>query len=240
MDSMWDILFFWIARMIMVSLYLVDEVPYEQVYIHGRINDEKGRKMSKSLGNVIDPIEYVDKYGADALRMGILVGGNTAAKNTSFSEGKIRGYRNFANKIWNMARFMLLMFKEDGYKKYDDLPSFSSEIEDMLSENDKKVVARLNGLIKGVTTNLEKMRFMDAGDAIYHFMWHELADEYIEDVKQRTGEDRKNGLIVLRHAFIMSLKLLHPFMPFVTEAIWGQIPRKFGGDLIVSGWPEVV
>ena len=103
MDSMWDILFFWIARMIMFSLYLAKDVPFKDVYIHGRINDEKGQKMSKSKGNVIDPLDFVEKYGADALRMGVLVGGNTAAKSTSLSEDKVRGYRNFSNKIWHLT-----------------------------------------------------------------------------------------------------------------------------------------
>ena len=114
MDTMWDILFFWIARMIMFGLYLTDDVPFKHVYIHGAITDEKGRKMSKSAGNVIDPMDFVEKYGADALRMGIMVGGNTAAKTTALSEGNVKAYRNFGNKLWNMVRFLNMMIEDCG------------------------------------------------------------------------------------------------------------------------------
>ncbi len=238
MDSMWDILFFWIARMIMFSLYLTGEVPYKNVYIHGRINDAQGRKMSKSLGNVIDPLEFIEKYGADALRMNILVGGNTAAKNTSFSEDKARGYRNFANKIWNMARFMLLMLEDAGVKKYDDLAPYSEELAPKLTSADKEILKKYTALAKFVTTSLENYKFKAAGDEIYHFMWDELADNYIENVKTREGDDKLIALAVLRHIFLMCLKLLHPFMPFVTEEIWQNIPGLFEKDLIISKWPQ--
>ncbi|MFC1722148.1 valine--tRNA ligase, partial [Patescibacteria group bacterium] len=224
MDTMWDILFFWIARMIIFSLYLTGKVPFKTVYIHGRISDEKGQKMSKSKGNVIDPIEYVEKYGSDALRMGVIVGGNTLAKSSSLSEDKVRGYRNFSNKIWNMTRFMLMMMDIEGCTNYEDLPSYSPSLEKEMNEQDKEIIQKLHQLVKDVNSNLEKYRFMDAGDAIYHFMWHELADIYIEQVKER--EDKIVALSVLRHAMIVSLKLLHPFMPFITEEIWSHIPRK--------------
>lgn len=236
MDSMWDILFFWIARMIMFSLYLTDKIPFENVYIHGRVSDEKGQKMSKSRGNVINPMDYIEKYGADALRMGILVGGNTAAKNTSLSEDKIRGYRNFANKIWNMARFMEIMF--DGVEGKVDLNAYQES--NKLNKEDKKILADLSALVSEVTGNLDNYRFMEAGDLIYHFMWHRLADEYIESLKDR--EDKKAGLSVLRYNLKTCLKLLHPFMPFVTEKIWQAINSDVNDIseelLITSDWPK--
>lgn len=244
MDSMWDILFFWIARMIMFSLYLTKDdevggkVPFEQVYIHGRINDEHGQKMSKSKGNVIDPIEFIEEYGADALRMGLLVGGNTAAGSTSFSEDKVRGYRNFANKIWNMARFMNLMIERYEDESGSKVPFFDGEVEARATAKDKEMLEGLGALIDSVETNLKKYRFQDMGDEIYHFMWHTLADEYIEHVKTR--DDKDVALSVLGHAFANCLKLLHPFMPFVTEEIWQNIRKSENesGMLAMSDWPN--
>jgi len=231
MDSMWDILFFWIARMIMMSLYLAKEVPFKNVYIHGRINDEKGQKMSKSKGNVIDPLEFIEKYGADALRMGIIVGGNTSAKMTSLSEGKVKGYRNFANKLWNMARFSFLMKEEYG----KDIDTFNSNLP--LHEEDKKILDELNTLIKEVNLGLDSFDFQNTGELIYQFVWHRLADEYIEHVKTR--EDKNVALSVLDKVFQDSLKLLHPYMPFVTEAIWKELPDKDSTTLALSSWPTI-
>lgn len=231
MDSMWDILFFWIARMIMFGLYLTDEVPFKFVYIHGRIDDEKGQKMSKSKGNVINPIDIVEKYGADALRMGILVGGNTAAKTTSFNEDKVRGYRNFANKIWNMARFILGEFENFN----GEIPFYNDSMK--TTKEDKEILEGLSKTIETVNKSLEKYRFADAGEAIYHFVWDELAAKYIESVKDR--EDKEIALGVLRYVFLNCLKLLHPFMPFITEEIWNVMLKKSKAPLIVSSWPEV-
>jgi valyl-tRNA synthetase len=262
MDSMWDILFFWIARMIMFSLYLTKDnsagpqIPFKDVYIHGRIDDEKGQKMSKSKGNVINPLEFVDQYGADALRMGILVGGNTGARTTSFNPTKVKGYRNFANKLWNMARFidmMLVSYKEEQGEEVPVLrtcncteasgnctcnlwldPGSFTELDRELLGNHKKIIV-------AVTQNIEKFRFMDAGDATYHYLWHEIADKYIEDVKNRDDAVSKRvGLSILRYVFIDGLKMLHPYMPFVTEAIWEQLTEGLDGFdycLAVSDWP---
>jgi len=235
MDTMWDILFFWIARMIMFSLYLVDEVPFENVYIHGMITDQNGKKMSKSLGNVINPMEFVEKYGADALRMGIIVGGNTAAKSTALSEDKVRGYRNFANKLWNMARFMNMMFESYTEETHKHVDFYSDDMERRLSKEDKEILATLNKTIKKVDSSLGKYRFADAGEAIYHFMWNGVANVYLEDVKNRSDKDI--ALSVFRHVYINGIKLLHPFMPFVTEAIWENIPGITEKALIVSTWP---
>ncbi|OGC45400.1 valine--tRNA ligase [candidate division WWE3 bacterium RBG_19FT_COMBO_34_6] len=226
MDSMWDILFFWIARMIIFSLYLTKEIPFKQVFIHGRVDDEKGQKMSKSRGNVIDPITYVDKYGADALRMGLLVGGNPAAKTTSFSEDKVRGYRNFANKIWNIARFIEMSESDAQFDKNK-----------LDYADDKQIIDDMEKLIKEVNTKLNKFKFNLAGDTIYHFIWHNLADKYLESIKKR--EDKKSAMTVLGYVFKNCIKLLHPFMPFVTEEIWQNLYKKDQKEpLIISSWPE--
>ncbi|MEZ6255437.1 MAG: valine--tRNA ligase [Patescibacteria group bacterium] len=232
MDSMWDIMFFWITRMIIFGVYLTGEVPYKMVYMHGRINDAQGRKMSKSLGNVINPIDWVDKYGADALRMGILVGGNTAAKMSALSEDKVRGYRNFSNKIWNMTRFMNLMFDE--YEASGGtVPVYSSNL--LVVAEDTAILERLNTVIKDTTDLLESYRIKEAGDLVYDFVWHEVADVYIEQVKNR--EDKSIALSVLRHVMSTSFALLHPFMPFVTESVWEYMRMEIPLPLIVSNWP---
>lgn len=234
MDTMWDILFFWIARMIMFSLYLVDEVPFKNVYIHGMITDENGKKMSKSLGNVINPMEFVEKYGADALRMGIVVGGNTSAKETALSEDKVRGYRNFANKLWNMARFMNMMFEKYESENKTKIEFYNDKMK--INNKDNEILKKLNATIKKVDTSLSKYRFADAGEAIYHFMWDDLANDYLESIKDR--EDRNVALAVFRHAYINGIKILHPFMPFVTEAVWSNVPGITEKALIISKWPS--
>jgi len=230
LDTMWDILFFWVARMIMFSLYLTGEIPFKNVYIHGMITDKIGRKMSKSKGNAMDPLELVEKYGSDALRMGIVAGGNTSAKETALSEDKVRGYRNFANKIWNMARFMEMMKQDFG----KPVVKFESLGKDDITEKDKKILQKLENLVKTVNENLEKYRLADAGNDIYDFVWHTLADEYIEHVKTR--EDKEVTLGVLDHIYKTCLKLLHPFMPFTTEKIWLEI-QDSKIPLIVAQWP---
>jgi valyl-tRNA synthetase len=231
MDTMWDILFFWIARMTIFSLYLTDKVPFKNVYIHGAITDEKGQKMSKSKGNVINPMDFVEKYGADALRMGIIVGGNTAAKETALSEDKVRGYRNFANKIWNMARFMQLMKEESGVE--------TKPLENLdLEPEDEQILNKLDDLIKEVNRTINKHRLADAGEAVYQFMWHTLADEFIESIKDR--EDKQTALSVLDHVYKECIKLLHPFMPFITEKIWQEIAESAQTEpLMISDWPVV-
>lgn len=236
LDTMWDIIFFWVARMIMFSLYLTDKVPFKQVYIHGAITDEQGRKMSKSLGNVINPMEFVEKYGSDALRMGLLVGGNTAAKTTSLSEAKVKGYRNFANKLWNMARFITLMTSQYEQNTGERVLFYTKDLESELDAKDKLILEQLAVLVKNVTKNLDKYRIADAGEDIYQFIWHVIADDYIEYVK--TKEAKKISLSVLLHVFKTSLKLLHPFMPFITEELWNCVPQESKLPLIVTNWPK--
>jgi valyl-tRNA synthetase len=236
LETGWEIITRWVSRMIMFGIYLTGKPPFEDIYLHGLVRAIDGKKMSKSLGNVINPEEYLEQYGADALRMG-LISGTANGKDFNFPKDKIIGYKKFANKIWNMARFMLMMF--DQYKKDTEKEvEFYEEgsMKGKLSSEDKEILDGLQNLIKKVNKNLEKYRFSDAGEDIYHFMWHELADKYIENVKDR--EDKDVALSVFRHVYLACLKLLHPFMPFVTEVIWEEMPRKHDGDLISSKWPE--
>lgn len=248
MDSMWDILFFWLARMIMFSLYLTDKIPFKNVYIHGTITDENNQKMSKSKGNVIDPLDLVEKYGADALRMGVIVGGNTLARNIALSEDKVRGYRNFANKIWNIARFMQIMesrlLEKEGksgsidknlrnvkaeFIAVADYPTKEKikELVDILDKKfnlkkeDKKILKDLIELTGEVDKSLRNYRVKDAGDLTYHFIWDRLASDYLERIKDR--QDKKVALTVLFIVFKNCLKILHPYMPFVTEKIYREV-----------------
>ncbi|PIS22204.1 valine--tRNA ligase, partial [candidate division WWE3 bacterium CG08_land_8_20_14_0_20_41_10] len=236
MDTLWDILFFWVARMMMMGIYRAGEIPFKVVHLHARVVDKFGQKMSKSKGNTINPLEMVEKYGADALRMSLVYGVAPAA-DIVMSDDKVRSMRNFANKIWNMARFFLLeldKFKESTGKELD---FYSQDQYVILPESDKKIIDNLNTLIKSVDENLAKYRFADAAEGIYHFMWDELASKYLEELKSR--EDKDIALSVFRYIFLTCLKLLHPFMPFITEEIWGHLPKKTDGPLIISTWPKL-
>ncbi|EKD80546.1 MAG: Valine-tRNA ligase [uncultured bacterium] len=230
MATMSDILKFWVSRMMMFGLYIRGEVPFKNVYLWSAVTDGKGQKMSKSKGNVINPIELVDKYGADAFRMSLLFGNGEGGK-VPLSDDKVRAMRNFGNKLWNMARFYLMMSDE----LKTEIPWYEPKMKGLAME-DKVMIKELNEKIKKITTQLEKYRFSEAADTIYEFMWHSVADVYIEQVK--AGEDKTVALSVLRHVLLTGLKLLHPFMPFVTEAIWREMPKKHEEMLIVSKWPE--
>jgi len=227
-----DILKFWVSRMMMFGLYIQGEVPFKNVYLWSTVTDGKGQKMSKSKGNVINPIDLVDKYGADALRMSLLFG-NGEGGRVPLSEDKVRAMRNFANKIWNMSRFFIMMLEKA------EISNSNLQIPNKgLQKEDTKILIELNGITKKMTTLLEKYRFSEAADTIYEFMWHSVADVYIEQVKVRA--DQEVALSVLRHVLLTGLKLLHPFMPFVTEAIWREMPKKHEEMLIVSKWPTSV
>ena len=234
LDSMYDIMFFWIARMIMLSKYLTGGVPFKNVYFHGAITDKFGKKMSKSKGNVINPLEYIEKYGADALRMGIMVGGNTEGRMSPLDEDKVRGYRNFANKIWNIARYINMKETEIGST---DLSGFNQA--EITKDEDKKIVEMTQNLIKTVTDNLEGYKFKLAGEAVYDFIWNNLANDYMENTKDRKD---KKSLEVLKYAFVNALKLLHPFMPFITECVWADLHSEKDASslapLIISEWPK--
>jgi valyl-tRNA synthetase len=234
LDTMWDILFFWVARMIMLGLYLAKDVPFRVAHMHSRVIDVKRKKMSKSRGNVVDPIKMVEKYGADALRMA-LVFGTAPASDIVVTEEKIKSMRNFANKVWNIGRFIMGKLEATGYKKYDDLPSYSESLKGLQPE-DKKIVKDFNLTTKEVTQAIESYHFGLASEKIYEFIWHRFADQYLEASKERIQADDKIVFSVLRYLYLNCLKLLHPFMPFVSEAIWQKFPRKFKQPLTISRW----
>ncbi len=229
LDTLWDILFFWVARMMMFGLYLTGKVPFEIVHIHARVVDAKGQKMSKSKGNVINPMDMVDKYGADSLRMALVLG-VAPASDIVISDDKVRAMRNFSNKLWNIGRFLLLNLEGK------DVPWFDNKMAG-LTIQDKTVLKSLQTLVRSTTSDVENFRFGQASENLYHFIWHELADKYIESSKERIKNNEAVVLSVLRHVFLNCLKLLHPFMPFVTEEIWLLLPRKYNDPLIVSSWP---
>lgn len=232
---MWDILFFWVARMIMFGLYLANEVLFKVVHLHSRVVDIEKKKMSKSKGNVIDPIEMVEKYGADALRMA-LVFGTAPASDIVVTEEKIKAMRNFANKIWNASRFALahetkLKVKSSKFK--------------VTNKDDQWILSELNKTIKTVTKNLDSYYFGRASEEIYNFIWHVFCDKYLEMVKPRLGQSSdisrqssKSALCTLHFALYTILRLLHPFMPFITETVWQMLPGR-RQPLIISDWPNV-
>ena len=222
METAYDILPFWVIRMVMLGLYSTGEVPFKEVLIHGLVRDKEGQKISKSKGNVIDPIEMCRKYGADALRMGILWG-SLVENDISLSEENIRGQRNFANKIWNVARFVLAEStaqKQKGKSR---------------NEDDKLIIKELKITTRKVTKLLGKYRLNEAAEEVYDFIWHKFADIYIEKAKQRRPLAQKTLDYVLQQ----SLKLLHPFMPYVTEVIWQVGKERFDSPLLISAvWPK--
>lgn len=228
METAWEILSKWVSRMIMFGIYLTGKPPFHNIYLHGVVRALDGRKMSKSLGNVINPEEYIENFGTDALRMGLVLG-NGNGKDFAFPQDRVIAIRHFNNKIWNMTRFILIM--QDNYQ--GEIRKFSEELN--LNQEDKKILADLNKLIKSVTNSLEKFRFADAGEEIYHFVWHSVADKYIEHVKNR--EDKDVALSVLIHVFKTSLELLHPFMPFITEELWQKLPHQ-GASIMITKWPK--
>lgn len=235
MDTLWDILFFWVARMMMFGLYLTKEVPFKVVHLHSRVVDKKGQKMSKSKGNVIDPLLMSEKYGADALRMA-LVFGVAPASDIVVSEDKIRAMRNFANKVWNIGRFIVGKMAENHLTDYEDIPEYSDTLEGLTPE-DRAIIKDLNTVITKTTSAIEKYHFGLAAEQIYEFIWHRLADQYLEYSKERIKKGDKAVFSVLRQVYLNSLKLLHPFMPFITETVWQNFPRKTPEALIVSKWP---
>lgn len=239
METGYDILFFWVARMIMMGVELTGKAPFKTVYLHGLVRDEKNRKMSKSLGNVLDPLEISAKFGTDAMRMALVVG-TTAGNDIAVGESKIRGYRNFANKIWNIARFVLMCLEQ-----FDQQNATKQQIaEAKYSPQDKKDFERLDEIVKKTTKYLENFHFSHAGELLYDYTWHEFADKIIEEAKTRiqgdNEEDRKAALFKLLVILQSILKLLHPFVPFVTETIWQKLPSELkDSDLLITAeWPK--
>ncbi len=229
MNTSYDIIPFWIIRMVMFGLYETKEVPFKNVVVHGLVRDKEGIKISKSKGNVIDPIEMVTKYGADALRMGI-VWGALVENDISLSEENIRAQRNFANKLWNVARFV---FMEPS--TVHSTPLTVHKKPRSKNEDDKVILSQLEKTIKNTTKLLDKYRLNEAAEEIYNFIWKNFANEYLEKVKSR----REEAQPILEYVLSVSLKLAHPFMPFVTEAIWQEGKERFDSDLLINAsWPK--
>ncbi len=227
----YDIIFFWVVRMVFSGLEQMNQLPFKDVLIHGLVRDSEGRKMSKSLGNGIDPLEVIEKYGADALRL-MLTSGNSAGNDLRFYWEKIEANRNFLNKIWNATRFILMNIEDE---------NLSNISLDNLTDTDKWILSKCNTLAKEVTQNLESYDLGVALSKIYDFIWDEYCDWYIEMVKPRLynkeDETRKSALYTLKTVLINSLKLLHPFAPFVTEEIFTSIQDK-EETIMLSKWPE--
>ena len=250
LETGWEIVTRWVSRMMMFGMYATRSeeqpngiVPFKDIYLHGIVKARDGKKMSKSLGNVINPEEYISEYGVDALRMG-LIAGTANGKDFSFPHDKVLAYRNFANKVWNMTRFMQIIFER--YEQDNGMPvahftgAQRDKINAELTELDQKMLKKLDDLITVVDKWLEKYNFALAGEEIYHFMWDDLASTYIEDVKTR--DTKEAVLSVLRHIHVNCLKLLHPFMPFVTEKLWSEVPgiselKEGNAPLIIAPWP---
>jgi len=230
METGWDILFFWVARMIMFGIYITGKVPFEYIYLHGLVRDKDRQKMSKSKGNVVDPLGVIDLYGTDALRMALIVG-NTPGNDPVISEEKIRGYRNFANKIWNASRFVLM-----------NLNSFNKNKRPKLNEGDKKTIKELDKIVKDITRNMESFRYYSAAEKIYHYFWHNFADKIIERCKPRLKSENQDERFAAQYLLLKilktNLKLLHPFMPFVTEEIYQKLPLADRKKLLmIEEWP---
>ena len=227
----YDIIFFWVARMVMMGLKFGGDIPFHHVFIHGLVRDSQGRKMSKSLGNGIDPVEVIDKYGADTLRF-MLVTGNTPGNDMRFYWARVEAARNFANKLWNASRFMLMNLQ--GFDR-----SFVPKAEDYTLA-DRWILSRYVRTSAVVTENLEKFELGEAARAIYEFIWGEFCDWYIELVKPRLyaeeGDSRRTAQYVLGYVLERTLRLLHPFMPFITEEIWQHIPHE-GKSIMTAPWP---
>ena len=226
----YDIIFFWVARMIFSGMEHMGEPPFKTVFIHGLIRDAQGRKMSKSLGNGIDPLEVIAQYGADALRF-TLVTGNSPGNDLRFSQEKVEASRNFANKIWNASRFILMNI--DGHDVPNQLP-------EKLALEDKWIVNQFNQVVKEVTDNLEHFEIGIAVQKLYDFLWDELCDWYIEIAKIRLQSSDESAAQAARQVLVWvmtgTLQLLHPFMPYITEEIWQSLPHE-GESIMVSKWP---
>jgi len=227
----YDIIFFWIARMLVMGMEFMKDIPFHRVFIHGLVRDSQGRKMSKSLGNGIDPLEVIDKYGADTLRF-MLITGNTPGNDMRFYWERVDATRNFANKIWNASRFALMNL--EGYDKNAELAPYTLA--------DKWILSRLQDTVKDVTNFLENFELGEAGRLVYEFVWGELCDWYIELAKPRlynkeNSAERATAQHVLCEVLGSSMKLLHPYMPFITEEIWQCLPHE-GDSIMIAPWPK--
>jgi valyl-tRNA synthetase len=223
LETGYEILTLWVSRMIMMSLFAIGEVPFKDVYLHGMILDKDGKKMSKSKGNGIDPLDMIDKYGTDSVRLSLLIG-STPGNDTRVSEEKIESYRNFTNKLWNISRFIIQ--KNASQKNKNKIEN--------LTLADKWIMNKMSNLIQETTRDLEKYNFSQAGERLYSFTWHDFADWYIEVTKFEKNQKEKN--ILLQMILEDLLKLWHPFIPFVTENIWSHLDKK--ELLMIESYPK--
>jgi valyl-tRNA synthetase len=227
----YDIIFFWVVRMIFSALNQTNQVPFKYVFVHGLVRDAQGRKMSKSLGNGIDPLEVIDEYGADAIRM-TLATGNSPGNDMRFHMERVEASRNFANKLWNATRFVLMNLDKDTFDE--------QACRQNITMVDKWILSRCNQVIKEVTENLEKFELGLAVQKIHDFIWDEYCDWYIELVKPRLYGDEEKDTALYTLTFVLEnvLKLLHPFMPFITEEIWQHLPTTKEESVMIAQWPK--
>lgn len=229
LETGYDILFFWIARMVLMSGFHLGQVPFKTVYLHGLVRDAKGQKMSKSIGNIINPLDMIEKYGADATRLSLIVGA-TPGTDIKLSEDKIKGYKHFGNKIWNISRFVLMNVEGSTLERPLNLP-----------ERDVEILSSLDATVAEISKDIDEYRLYLAAEKAYHYVWSELADKILEESKAVLNgvdaEAKAARQFVLYSCLTTSLKLLHPFMPFVTETIWQHLPKKDADMLIIAKWP---
>jgi valyl-tRNA synthetase len=240
LETGYDILFFWVARMVLMAGCLLGEVPFKHVYLHGLVRDGKGRKMSKSLDNNIDPLDMIAKYGADATRLSLIIG-TGPGNDMKLSEDKVKGYKNFGNKLWNITRFVLSAAAGERYQ-LSSVPAIAHDPD--FKDWTTMDVANMKGLddlIAEITPEMDDYKFYLVGEKLYHYAWHEFADKIIEESKPiLNGEDareRTSRVQFLLHTLTTVLKALHPFMPYVTEEIWQEMHN---GErmLMVEAWPK--
>ncbi|MFH0755578.1 MAG: valine--tRNA ligase [bacterium] len=250
LETMYDILFFWVARMILMTGYALGDIPFKNVYLHGMVRDAKGQKISKSLGNNINPVDIINKFGADATRMALIIG-NTPGTDSKISEDKIKGYKNFANKIWNITRFILESTQnadECGLNTRMNADNKNTKYNsnfDNFSEIDKKLIKERNIFINDITNDMEEYRFYMAGEKIYHYVWHTFADFILEDSKKILNEENEENKNSRKQFLLETLKIiliiLHPFMPFITEEIWQSLQKDADikkSILMIEKWPN--
>ncbi len=246
LETGYDILFFWVARMIMMGLKFTGEAPFSVVYLHGLVRDEQGRKMSKSLGNALDPLDLIDEYGADALRFTLLTG-STPGNDLKLSVSRIEANRNFANKIWNAARFVVMKLQDaEPAVDFSDphSPTYRLPERSLLGLADRWILSRYESVRRDVNRLIESWQLGEAGRQLYEFLWSEYCDWYIEASKVRLADaqsaEAEATRQVLAYVLERTLRLLHPYMPFVTEAIWQNLPGMAGDgrSIMVMRWPE--
>lgn len=229
LETGYDIIFFWVARMVLMSTFHMGQVPFKNVYLHGLVRDEKGKKMSKSLGNIIDPLDMIEKYGADATRLSLILGA-APGNDIKLSEDKVRGYKHFANKIWNISRFVLQSTEGVDQKT-------------QYTEEDQKIWEAFESAKREISGDINNFQLYLAAEKAYHYVWHEFADIILEESKPILSEGNPEAIAsrkkLLSSILFDSLRLLHPFMPYVTEAIWQELPQDMKDQeiLMVSKWP---